>query len=385
MKERAPAAGKATFADDVAFLSKYAPVSVLESDGGGRIAVSPTYQGRVMTSAITGESESLGWVHRDFIAAGKTGTPFDNFGGEDRFWLGPEGGQFGLYFPPGAPFAFDAWQTPAAFQQGAWVASARSRTSITFTRTITVTNYARTTFQMEIVREVRALSKGDIARKLDVPIGDAVKWVAFETVNTITNTSDRAWVEASGLPSIWILGQFAPAADAKIIIPFDEMAKGPAVNDAYFGKVPAERLRVDEKNGVLVFTADGKERGKIGLDPARAKSVAASYSASSRLLTIVQYDKPEGETRYVNSMWEQQARPFAGDVINAYNDGPSAPGKPSLGGFYELETSSPAAALTPGKKLVHAHRTFHFVGDVHDLEPIADRVLGASDALTGNH
>ena len=26
------------------------------------------------------------------------------FGGEDRFWLGPEGGQFALYFKAGDPF-----------------------------------------------------------------------------------------------------------------------------------------------------------------------------------------------------------------------------------------------------------------------------------------
>ena len=52
------------------------------------------------------------------------------------------------------------------------------------------------------------------------------------------------------------------------------------------------------------------------------------------------------------------------------------PGKTSLGGFYELETSSPAAALTPGASLVHTHRTFHLVGERADLEAISRRVLG---------
>ena len=34
---------------------------------------------------------------------------------EDRFlWLGPEGGQFGIFFPPTAEFIFDEWLTPAA-------------------------------------------------------------------------------------------------------------------------------------------------------------------------------------------------------------------------------------------------------------------------------
>ena len=59
------------------------------------------------------------------------------------------------------------------------------------------------------------------------------------------------------------------------------------------------------------------------------------------MLTLVQYDQPEGATDYVNSMWEIQKEPFAGDVVNSYNDGPPAPGAKPLGPFYELETSSP--------------------------------------------
>ena len=65
------------------------------------------------------------------------------------------------------------------------------------------------------------------------------------------------------------------------------------------------------------------------------------------MLTIVQYSRPTDATTYVNSMWEMQKEPYKGDVINSYNDGPPAPGKPPLGPFYELETSSPALSLQP--------------------------------------
>jgi hypothetical protein len=77
-------------------------------------------------------------------------------------------------------------------------------------------------------------------------------------------------------------------------------------------------------------------------------------------------------------MWEQQKEPYGGDVINSYNDGPPAPGKPPLGGFYELETSSPGLELAPGATARHTHRTFHFVGEPAALEPIAKQVLGVS-------
>ena len=171
----------------------------------------------------------------------------------------------------------------------------------------------------------------------------------------------------------------SPAKDARIVIPFDgaASAEGAIVNDRYFGKVPPDRLSVRERDGFLVMKADGEYRSKIGVGAARARQVAGSYSASERLLTIVQYDGVK-TGKYVCSMWEKQKDPYAGDVINAYNDGPTEPGKPSLGGFYELETSSPAAALAPGASLVNTHRTFHFVGESAKLEGIAKKVLGVS-------
>ncbi len=134
-----------------------------------------------------------------------------------------------------------------------------------------------------------------------------------------------------------------------------------------------------EDKGFLVFTCDGKQRGKIGLGPARAKPTLGSYSARAKLLTVVQYDKPKASAPpYVNSMWEQQKAPYGGDVVNSYNDGSPAPGKPPLGGFYEIETSSPAAELAPGQSLVHTHRTLHLVGDPPALEPQAKKLLGVA-------
>ena len=370
------AASRARFKDDVALLQRHGEVVVLESPSGGRVAVSPTYQARVMTSAVGPDDESLGFVHRAFIEAGKTGTQFDNYGGEDRFWLGPEGGQYGLYFPKGAPFTFAAWQTPAAFQEGAWVASERAPNSLTFQRKMSVESRLGARFDLDVTRALRVLDAADVQRHLGVAPTSRVRWVAFESRNAVTNAGAAAWTEATGLLSVWILGMFAPARDAKVIVPFNAAAEGPVVNDAYFGKVPPERLVV--RGAALIFTCDGEYRSKIGLGPARARSVAGSYSPGARLLTVVHYDKPEGARRYVNSMWEEQREPFAGDVLNSYNDGPPAPGKPPLGGFYELETSSPAAALRPGETLTHTHRTFHFVGDAADLEPIAKAVLGVS-------
>jgi hypothetical protein len=372
-----------TFDDEVAFLAKRGAVVVLASPGGGRVAVSPMYQARVMTSAVAPNAASLGFVHHAFIEKGATGTPFDNYGGEDRFWLGPEGGQFALYFPKGASFAFDKWQTPAAFQLGEWPVKDKSATQVTFERDMTLTSYAGTVFTLKVTRTVRLLSADDVRARAGASLPAGVGWVAFETENRITNTGKTAWKKDKGLLSVWILGMYNPSPDTRVVIPFERAGKGEIVNDRYFGKVPADRLAVRDADGVLVFSCDGTYRSKIGLGPSRAKPMLGSYSPSAHLLTLIHFDKPQAATDYVNSMWETQKEPFGGDVVNSYNDGPTEPGKPSLGGFYELETSSPAAALAPGASLVHTHRTMHLVGDETALDGLARSALGISLASVG--
>ncbi len=368
-----------TFGDDRAFLEKHGPLIELQGEGGSHVLVSPTWQGRVMTSAVAVDARSLGFVHRAFIVKGQTGTAFDNYGGEDRFWLGPEGTKFSLYFAPGAPLDFDHWQTPKAFNEGAWQVVSQSKTKVALAQKMTVGNHAGTTFSVAAERTIELLDRAAAKATLGIEVPADVKLVAFSSTNAITNAGTAAWTKETGLPSVWILGMYAPSKDTSTIVPFDTEATGPIVRDDYFGKVPADRLAVRDR--YVVFRCDGELRSKIGLPPARAKTVLGSYSASAKLLTIVHYDRVPANTTppplYPSGVWDLAADPFAGDIVNAYNDGPVAPGKPSLGGFYELETSSPGAALAPGAKLVHVHRTFHFVGEREALENIARAVLSA--------
>ena len=127
-----------------------------------------------MTSAVSASGRSLGFINRDFIAAGKTATAFDNYGGEDRFWLGPEGGQFGLYFAPAQPFDFDHWQTPHALQEGTWQARSRTPTSISYEHAFSVTNHAGREFKVNVRREIALLSAEQASLRLGVPLGKAL-------------------------------------------------------------------------------------------------------------------------------------------------------------------------------------------------------------------
>ena len=201
--------------------------------------------------------------------------------------------------------------------------------------------------------------------------------VAYQSDNKITNTGAKEWTKDTGLLSIWILGMFNPSPSTTIVIPFKpgpEAEFGPVANDAYFGKVPADRLVI--KDGLLFFSGDGKYRSKIGISPRRVKPFLGSYDAANKVLTIAHLTIPDNAMDYVNSMWQIQDKPFGGDVANSYNDGPSAPGAKPLGPFYELESSSPAAALKPGETLGHVHTTIHFQGEEKALDQIARQALG---------
>src|SRR5205814_4532487 len=86
-----------TFASEVVFLKQHATVVVLSSrTGDARLAIVPAWQGRVMTSTAEGASgQSFGWINHDLIRTSRLAPHINAFGGEDRFWIGPEGGQFG--------------------------------------------------------------------------------------------------------------------------------------------------------------------------------------------------------------------------------------------------------------------------------------------------
>jgi hypothetical protein len=381
---RAPAATTTasrppTFGEDVAFLRAYTPVVLLRSpDGQAQIAVAPAYQGRVMTSTAAGDAGmSFGYLHRPVIALGERQPHMTVLGGEDRFWLGPEGGQYGLYFAPGAPFDTDSWQVPEPIDWDAWPILAEDARHVSVTRSMSLTNHAGTQFDLRVDRTVRLYDHAEIVEALGVNPGDSVRAVGFESDNTMTNIGQNAWRRETGAPSIWILGMFPPGPRATVMIPFvegEEAALGPVVNDAYFGRIPPERLRIED--GVIHFRADGTERGKIGVPRPRARAIAGSYDPDRGVLTLVTFTLPETATDYVNSMWDVQERPYSGDVVNSYNDGPLGPGQPPLGPFYEIESSSPAALLAPGASLRHVHRTIHIEGPEADLDALARATLG---------
>ena len=153
---------------------------------------------------------------------------------------------------------------------------------------------------------------------------------------------------------------------------------GPIVNADYFGKLDESRLQVDEAAGLIYFLGDGKMRSKLGLTFSRVQSHLGSWDKERGVLSVVQFNLPDSAPHgYNNNLWQVQDEPYQGDVINGYNDGPNESGG-QLGGFFELETISPALALGPDESFTHIHRTIRMEGERERLSAVSQAVFGVT-------
>ena len=155
-----PAAPVSQFDADVAFLKQHTEVILLsDAEGSARVAVAPEYQGRVMTSTTGGEHAlSFGWLGRAAIASRQKQPHINVFGGEDRFWLGPEGGQYSLFFKPGEAFDLAHWQVPDAIDWGGWDVVGEAANSVAFKKRMAIVNYSGTQLDIDVDRAIRLLS-----------------------------------------------------------------------------------------------------------------------------------------------------------------------------------------------------------------------------------
>jgi hypothetical protein len=362
---------KTPFDNDLSFLKKYDKVVVL-SAGDARVVVSPKYQAKVFTSTA-GDGASYGWINYKVFDADPD--PHMNaYGGENRIWLGPEGGPYSLFFPKGFVMDFANWKIPAAFDTDAWDLVSSNKTEATLKKSMQLQNYAGTLLDLSVNRRVQIFNEEEIQQQLGISYNSDVNAVGYLTENSITNTGGSEWTDSTGMPCIWILDMFPPAPNTTIIIPYKKDTLAKPVNTGYFGEIPADRIKF--RDSILFFKADGKKRSKLGVLPAVAKNVAGSYDADTKTLTLTLFDVDQ-TARYLNQEWDTKKPPFSGDAVNAYNDGPLADGR-QLGPFYELESVSPAAFLAPGKSLTHNHRVFHFSGDETVLDKICQKTLGVS-------
>jgi hypothetical protein len=326
--------------------------------------------------------DALGWIGVAAIQKGPVDPVFNNFGGEDRFWFGPEGSQFGLHFGVKEQTMAN-YRVPAGMSSQSYdlVTVSTSGDFLVMKARMQLENARKTQFDVEVQRTVRVLDSCPYT----MGYSNKLLCVGFQTESLVTNLSQRAIERETGVLAAWTPGQHPNAPNCVVILPFragSEAELGEPVRRDYFkqlclgGNLPQERWRTFTDH--ILMKADGKFRVKVGIGIRRAWNRLGCLNMDTGQLTINDFDV-YAELNYVSPYWRKLSREelFDGEALSVYIDGPDEKGQ-RAGDFYELETLSPALALLPEESFLHRNRVYHVRGDLGEIDRICRTFLKTS-------
>lgn len=401
---------------------------------GGRVIVCPEWNGRVMTSTCDGlDGGSFGLINVKAIDSEEVDDSFAFYGGEDQLTLSPEGGPFSLYYATIAGDKFsgppELLAMPTGYREGAFsVDSLPQDPEVRMRRTLKMTNLAGMQFDLDLVRTVHLLAP----REISGAFGDAVAvtleqadvdYVAFSCSNTMINRG-AAHSKLSGLVSLRLRSMFNSGQNTIAVIPYrrgSDEELGPAVCTDFFGSAPHGRIRMLPQAALL--RADSKYRCQVGISRRRAMPCLGAIDFREGTLTLVTFELPRRpwEENYLCNAYcetvsnttadfvnarefylsqtvleenlgavtpEEHAReealfevvdeetPYSGEVVRAYNHGPTIPGEEPTSRFFEFDIFSPARSLVKGESLTHRQYTLHISADNRTLAFLVRNTLG---------
>ncbi|MEM6831679.1 MAG: DUF6786 family protein, partial [Bacteroidota bacterium] len=172
---------KGTFGYDLAYLQRTEELVMLQ-DGEAMVMVSPSGQGRVLTSTSSGLTGiSYGWLNKKAIDQNSESKTKKPIGGEDRLWLGPLGSRYTLYYG-GKEIAQNNWTVPALLSTTPFQMRNQTERSVALYKEATIQNNIQTPFSIAIDREITLLSRSETSSLLGVSLPNHVRFVGFESV-----------------------------------------------------------------------------------------------------------------------------------------------------------------------------------------------------------
>lgn len=357
---------------------------ILRGDISGRIVVlAPTLMGRVMCCGFDGEEgASNGYVLEEQLREGfsKSGEgAWNNFGGEERLWFGPDGGAFGLQFKPG-PQIYENYFLPPAMNDQQYELFRTDEKSATFGTTLQMTNVAGHRICLKITREVSILERSPYEAG-----SRTLECVGFVSKTTAENVGDEPLTRQTGPFYLWTPGQFDCSDHTIIMAPIQagnvEERGEPFCMD-YIPKVcPGGKM--DERfwsigEDRVLIKASGRAQTKIDFWKRRSLGRLGAVDLEKAVLTCVDvavYDDMD----YAAGYWlPYDGDPYDGAVMSVFvlAGDIHTQGIPL---FYELEGMSPALFLAPGESFCHESRTAHLRGERRALATVCERDFHADE------
>jgi hypothetical protein len=316
----------ATFINDVTFLKRHTEVIVLESSriASGRAVACPELDGCIVTSTAAGAGgRSFGWINRPLVASGHDGDGASH-GGEDCLSVLLEGAE--------------------SLENAPFNVSLRSSERTILRKTLAVPHDAAPPVDVEIVRELRILEGDDPGKLLGVLPGEGVRWVGFQSRNTVRRTRLGEASEHPVRLRLEIVGRFLSTPSTRIALP----RRGPL------------------GSGTVYLQAEGSRRQETGLPQRFTRGLAGAYDPRHGVLTIIQFSVHED-----GDLSSQTVAPLADEAVTVLAPARGA----SEVSFFEIRTATPPLDLRPLRSVLHVRSTFHFQGSRGDLDKISRGAL----------
>lgn len=395
-----------SYRDVLHYMASQTEVVELVNDYGGRVAICPAWNGRVMTSSCDGlEGAAMGFVHIEgmerLAADARSGAEsvahgLRFLGGEDQFDLAPVGGRFGIDAAPRT----DERAAPLLWGEGAFTPQEIRKTvpeaDVVLQRRAAFFNRAGTPFTVDLVRQMRLLQRDDLETTFGTALASALdqpdsSFVAFETVSSLVNRGEPM-VPRGGLITPRVVGMFGTGDRTAAILPFRPVCEvRHGITPHYFGLAPHRRLWTFDH--CVALRADGEHRVQVGASYLCAMPLAGAIDFREGVLTLVAWSLPPlaSEPCYLANAaccadhpHETASPPVAesdgddvnGDVARVYVSGGMLRSETiSHPRFYEIDTAAPAHALPHGGSILHRRQTVHLATDSETLRDLAAQFL----------
>ena len=319
-----------SYHDALDYLAQKTSVIELYDQLGGRVAVCPEWNGKVLTSTYDGlDGDSFGYVNVQAIDT----DCFEDFGGEDQWTISP------LIHP----FAVESIQENKAVLQ----------------RTLQMNDANGTSVEFHLSRSISLLSRKKIGALFDDAVADAlahedVSVVGFRTENTV-RSQERAHVASR------LRGMFNANPHTFVIVstpPEDSASEPFPAEFDYLGGSPHGRVR--HLSQALLIRGDGHGRCQTTIPFSAAPPIFGAVELRFGTLTLWTFDLP-GDSEE--------------DIIRIYNSGRSHIDELDWSAYYEMNCFSATQLLQPEHSLQYSQYTLHLNAENETLGNLVQQIF----------
>jgi len=323
-----------SYHDALNYLAQKTSVIELYDQFGGRVAVCPEWNGRILTSTCDGlEGDSFGFANVRVMDTDQ----FEDFGGEDQWTISPLIHSF--------------------------IVESIKENKAVLRRTLPMTDANGTPVEFHLSRTISLLNRQKIGTLFGESLVEFTEQenasvVSFHTENTV-RAKEKAWVSSRQR------GMFNASPHQCIIVstpPEDGFESEPFPADIdYLGSSPHGRIR--HLSQALLIRADGHGRCRVTIPFSHAPPIFGAVELRLGTLTLWTFDLPGNSDE---------------DVVRIYNSGRSHGSTLDWATYYEMNCFSAAQKLQPEQSLTYSQGTLHLNADNETLGNIVRQIFDVS-------